>query len=116
MSCKNCDRFLKSSSIAVSGTNLLITVESNVDLENMKRFCLLLAQPIPTGSNTNQVYLSVNGTNYPVFTRSGNYLRADQIRCRKLYPVVYGNDPVHFSLIHCVPNTAYSVATTPTVS
>ena len=116
MTCRCTRNVINTTAVAVSGTNLLITVESNVDLENMKRFCLLLAQPIPTGSNTNQVYLSVNGTNYPVFTRSGNYLRADQIRCRKLYPVVYGNDPVHFSLIHCVPNTAYSVATTPAVS
>lgn len=48
------------------------------------------------------------GTTYPVYTRTGNLLRADQIRCRRVYPIIFGNDPNHFSLLCCVPNTVYT--------
>lgn len=47
-------------------------------------------------------------TTYPVYTRTGNLLRADQIRCRRVYPIIFGNDPNHFSLLCCVPNTVYT--------
>lgn len=44
----------------------------------------------------------------PIYTRTGNLLRADQIRCRRVYPIIFGNDPNHFSLLCCVPNTVYT--------
>ena len=67
------------------------------------------------GSNTLPVEITIGSTTYPMYTRSGNLLRADQLRCRKLYPIIFGTDPNHFSLVNCVPNTAYSAApATPT--
>jgi hypothetical protein len=36
---------------------------------------------------------------YPVYTRTGNLLRADQIRCRRVYPIIFGSDPNHFSML-----------------
>lgn len=109
MSCRCCDRFLKSSSLTVTGGNVLITVESPFpSLVNLRRYCLLIAQNLPAGSGTLPVQISINGTVYPVYIRSGNLLRADQIRCRRLYPIIYGNDPVHFSLLNCVINTVFS--------
>lgn len=51
---------------------------------------------------------------YPVYTRTGNLLRADQIRCRRVYPIIFGSDPNHFSMLCCVPNTVYT-PTAPTV-
>lgn len=113
MNCRCCDRFLKSSSVAVTATNLVITVESTATLENLDKFYLLLTQQIPTGANTLPVQISIGGTVYPVYTRSGNLLRADQLKCRKLYPVVYGTDPAHFSLVVGVPNTVYTTVTPP---
>lgn len=53
-------------------------------------------------------------TAYPVYTRTGNLLRADQIRCRRVYPIIFGSDPNHFSMLCCVPNTVYT-PTAPTV-
>lgn len=113
MSCKCCDRFLKSSSLTVTENALLVNVESNetVNLVNLRRYCLLIVQNLPTGSNTLPVEISINNVNYPVYTRSGNLLRADQLRCRRLYPIIYGTDPVHFSLLACVINTAFSTST-----
>lgn len=55
-----------------------------------------------------RVQISIGGTTYPVYTRTGNLLRADQIRCRRVYPIIFGNDPNHFSLLCCVPNTVYT--------
>lgn len=65
-------------------------------------------QNLPEGANTLPVQISIGGTTYPVYTRTGNLLRADQIRCRRVYPIIFGNDPNHFSLLCCVPNTVYT--------
>lgn len=92
--------------------NLVITLSTTPTLTNLKRFCLVLAQSLPSGANTLPVQIQIGTTVYPVYTRTGNLLRADQIRCRRVYPIIFGNDPNHFSLLCCVPNTVY----TPTVT
>lgn len=92
-----CDRFIKSSSITASSSDVIITISSAPTLTNLKRFCLVLAQNLPEGANTLPVQISIGGTTYPVYTRTGNLLRADQIRCRRVYPIIFGNDPNHFS-------------------
>lgn len=83
-------------------------------LTNLKRFCLVLAQSLPSGANTLPVQIQIGTTVYPVYTRTGNLLRADQIRCRRVYPIIFGSDPNHFSMLCCVPNTVYT-PTAPTV-
>lgn len=112
MACNRCDRFIKSSSITTTSTNLVITLSTTPTLTNLKRFCLVLAQSLPSGANTLPVQIQIGTTVYPVYTRTGNLLRADQIRCRRVYPIIFGSDPNHFSLLCCVPNTVY----TPTVT
>lgn len=107
MACNRCDRFIKSSSITASSSDVIITISSAPTLTNLKRFCLVLAQNLPEGANTLPVQISIGGTTYPVYTRTGNLLRADQIRCRRVYPIIFGNDPNHFSLLCCVPNKEY---------
>lgn len=74
----------------------------------------LLAQSLPSGANTLPVQIQIGTTVYPVYTRTGNLLRADQIRCRRVYPIIFGSDPNHFSMLCCVPNTVYT-PTAPTV-
>lgn len=108
MACNRYDRFIKSSSITASSSDVIITISSAPTLTNLKRFCLVLAQNLPEGANTLPVQISIGGTTYPVYTRTGNLLRADQIRCRRVYPIIFGNDPNHFSLLCCVPNTVYT--------
>lgn len=109
-----CDRFIKSSSITTTSTNLVITLSTTPTLTNLKRFCLVLAQSLPSGANTLPVQIQIGTTVYPVYTRTGNLLRADQIRCRRVYPIIFGSDPNHFSMLCCVPNTVYT-PTAPTV-
>lgn len=71
-------------------------------------------QCLPSGANTLPVQIQIGTTVYPVYTRTGNLLRADQIRCRRVYPIIFGSDPNHFSMLCCVPNTVYT-PTAPTV-
>lgn len=68
----------------------------------------MLAQSLPSGANTLPVQIQIGTTVYPVYTRTGNLLRADQIRCRRVYPIIFGSDPNHFSMLCCVPNTVYT--------
>lgn len=107
-------RFIKSSSITTTSTNLVITLSTTPTLTNLKRFCLVLAQSLPSGANTLPVQIQIGTMVYPVYTRTGNLLRADQIRCRRVYPIIFGSDPNHFSMLCCVPNTVYT-PTAPTV-
>lgn len=93
---------------------LFITLSTTPTLTNLKRFCLVLAQSLPSGANTLPVQIQIGTTVYPVYTRTGNLLRADQIRCRRVYPIIFGSDPNHFSMLCCVPNTVYT-PTAPTV-
>lgn len=89
-------------------------IDPKQTLTNLKRFCLVLAQSLPSGANTLPVQIQIGTTVYPVYTRTGNLLRADQIRCRRVYPIIFGSDPNHFSMLCCVPNTVYT-PTAPTV-
>lgn len=43
-------------------------------------------------------------------------MRADQVRCRRCYDLVYGNNPIHASLLFFVPRSCYDVVnvTSPT--
>lgn len=111
---KSSNRFIKSSSITTTSTNLVITLSTTPTLTNLKRFCLVLAQSLPSGANTLPVQIQIGTMVYPVYTRTGNLLRADQIRCRRVYPIIFGSDPNHFSMLCCVPNTVYT-PTAPTV-
>lgn len=86
----------------------------NLAKTHLKRFCLVLAQSLPSGANTLPVQIQIGTTVYPVYTHTGNLLRADQIRCRRVYPIIFGSDPNHFSMLCCVPNTVYT-PTAPTV-
>lgn len=108
--CSCCERFIRSTSVAVTGTApnqvLTITIPTQT-LTNLEKFCLVIAQSIPSNAETLPVVILNGTTVIPVRVRTGNNLRADQLRCRRRYPIIYGNDPVHFSLENCVPRTSF---------
>lgn len=105
-------RTLYSSSITLSGTTLTVTVSgvSFNTLPNLTDFNLVLCQSLPAGSSTAQVVLNDGTTTVNAFNLSGNYLRADQIRCRKCYSMRYGNDPQHVSMRKLLCNTSFETA------
>lgn len=105
-----CVKTYKTSAVTLTGGNLYLTIpgiQFNT-LSNYTNFNVIICQPIPAGANTAQVYLSDGITNVEVRNVSGNYLRADEIGCRKCYEMVFGNDPVHASLKRKVCRSAYT--------
>lgn len=113
--CKNCEGKLVSTSISIASNVVIITVPTQT-FENLERRCLIIAQSLPAGSNALPVMISNGGTLIPVRVRTGNDLRADQIRSRRRYKMIYGNDPVHFSLECLVPKTCFTSTPTTTIA
>ena len=109
--CRNCERRLISTSVEVTGTApdqvLAITVPSQT-FTNLERRCLVIAQSLPAGANNLPVVINSGEDTIPLLVRTGNNLRADQIRSRRRYKIIYGNDPVHFSLERLVPRSCFS--------
>ena len=100
---------IKSTSIVISGTQLVINIPE-VTLVNHQEFKLVLCQSIPALAGVSQVILATPTTTIEMRVRTGNYLRADQIKCRRCYDMVYGTDPVHVSMLCCLPRSCYDVA------
>lgn len=103
-----CEKIIKSISVKVSDTNLQIEIP-NIDLYEFKKFDLVLCQSIPSSAvlNSYPVQFIITGTTTPIaaLNRIGNTLRADQIRTRKLYNMVYGTDTDHITLFNRVPES-----------
>lgn len=113
MTCK-CVKIYKTSAVTLTGGNLYLTIPGIQfsTLPNYTQLKVIVCQSIPSTAGTAQVYLSDGITNVPVYNMSGNYLRADEIDCRKCYPMVYGDDPVHASLkVGVCPSSFVAAAT-----
>lgn len=104
---------VKTSAVTLTGGNLYFTLPgiNLATLSNLQKLNVIVCQSIPSGAGTAQVFLSDGTTNLPVNVVTGNYLRADQISCRKLYKMIYGNDPAHASLLCPVCPSSYAPAT-----
>lgn len=100
---------VKSTSIVISGTQLVINIPE-VTLTNHQHFKLVLCQNIPTTAGVSQVIVATPTQTINAFVVTGNYLRADQIKCRRCYEMVYGTDPLHVSMVRCLPRSCYDVA------
>lgn len=108
---------VKTSTVTLTGGSLYFTLPgiNLATLSNLQRLNVIICQSIPSNAGTAQVFLSDGTTNLPINVVTGNYLRADQIKCRRVYKMIYGNDPVHASLLCPVCPTSYT-PTTPAVA
>lgn len=109
MTCNCNELIIKSTSIVMSGSQLVINIPA-VTLTNHQKFKLVLCQTIPSTAGVSQVILATPTQTFNMFVVTGNYLRADQIRCRRCFDMVYGNNPVHVSMRRCLPESCYDVA------
>lgn len=100
---------IKSTSIVMAGSQLLINIPA-VTLTNHQEFRLVLCQPIPATAGVSQVLLQTPTTTIEMRLRTGNYVRADQLKCRRCYDMVYGNNPVHVSMLCCLKKSCFDVA------
>ena len=105
--CACCSKLLLSTSLTVSGNNLVIGIPSDVPLINLEEYCFIINRCLPTGVTTQQVVLNNGSNQINLLCKLGNYIHADQLKPRKKYHVVYGSNPVHFTITDCVPRTGY---------
>lgn len=103
--CK-CD--VKSTIMKVTGGFLYIFINPRTFV-NHEEFNLILCQSIPQNAGISQVFLTNGAQTIPLNVKTGNYLRADQLRCRNCYPMVYGNNPVHASMEICLKRSCFDV-------
>lgn len=90
--CGGCPKFTKSTSIALSGSTLTITIP-NVKITNKCGLCIALAQCIPdTVTQDTTVVIAVNGTTFQLINTCGNNVYGDQLRSRRVLHVTFATD------------------------
>ena len=94
MACLNtcCKHFHKSSSVTVSGSNLVIAFTDNpTSITNEERFCFMICQDIPAAGDAMAVQLTVNGSGVQLWDRFGNPVPGCGLKKGILYKGYYGN-------------------------
>ena len=91
-SCAGCKNLIRSTAIALSGTNLQITIPATV-IKNHQQLCVALCQSIPgtVTPNTTVTLISGNAT-INLIDCCGNYVYADQLRSRRVLHLVVATD------------------------
>lgn len=77
--CLDCERYLPSTDIAVSGSNLNVTVDS-INVVNGQENCVFLAQSFAAPATPSPVILTIGTTAFQMVTKCGNSLYSDQIK------------------------------------
>ena len=114
-SCHQCPYLVKSTSIAIVGTALQITIPT-VTLTNKQPLCVVLAQSIPSGVTADMNVQIVDGTStLNVVTCSSNFLYADQLACRKVLRTRIATDSLlaHLTSNSCIRCTSHEFPTLP---
>lgn len=91
MSCNCCQYFHKSSTVAISGGNVVITLaDAPTGIVDTTKFCFVICQSIPTGSSGLPVVLVINGVNVPLWNKYGDIVTGDELKTRCTYKGYYG--------------------------
>lgn len=86
-----CKHFHKSSSVDVSGDNLVIAFTDNpTSVTNEERFCFMIYQDIPADGDGMAVRLMVNDEEVPLWDRFGNPVPGCGLKKGILYKGYYG--------------------------
>lgn len=100
-------KILKSRNVYIDNNVLVIEIP-NIEMKNLQNFGLIICQNIPKECNEKYKVIIKNGNNFIYLkTFSGNFARADQLKTRTYYPIVYGIDPIHISIIRPIINTKF---------
>ena len=82
--CNSCERLVRSTSIAVVGTTLQVTIPTTA-IKNRQCLCVVLAQSIPSTVTADMNVQIVNSSStLNILTPCDNFLYADQLTCRKV--------------------------------
>lgn len=113
--CGGCTHFVKTNSVTLNGTVLELNIPQNT-YSNKEKVCICIAQAIPTvtSADTVAVTIGTSTTQYPLRTKCGNNVHADQIRSRKVYHTFVATDIAQFVVSDCeLCRTGFNFPTIP---
>lgn len=100
-------KILKSRKLYIDG-NILVIEIPEIEMNNLDEFGLIICQNILPECNENYKIIIKKGKDFIyLMSMSGNYIRADQLRTRTYYPIKYGVDPIHISIMRPIMNTMF---------
>lgn len=103
--CGGCKHFVRTQSVTVAAGVLTLNIPNNFgNIENGEKICICIAQAIPetvTNTDTISITIGTDATAYPLRTKCGNNVHADQIRSRKVYHVYTATDIPQFVVSGC---------------
>ena len=119
--CNSCERLVRSTSIAVVGTTLQVTIPTTA-IKNKQCLCVVLAQSIPSNVTADMNVQVVNGSStLNILTPCDNFLYADQLTCRKVLRLRVATDTLVAKLrntcaVRCTRHVFPTIPATTTTS
>lgn len=103
--CGGCTHFVKTNSVELSGNVLVLNIPQET-FSNKEKVCICVAQSIPdvTSAQTVAITIGTGTVQYPMRTRNGNNVHADQIRSRRVYHTNVATDNNLFIVNPCELN------------
>lgn len=87
---KICPRFVVTTAVAYASGVLTLTLPDSITYIDGRKYCIVIGQAIPAATTLTSDVVAVIGagtTSFPIVTRSGATVTAQQISTRKRYPV-----------------------------
>lgn len=114
--CGGCEHFVKTQSVTLNGTVLELNIPQGT-FSNGQKVCICVAQAIPavTSADTVAITIGTAATQYPLVTKCGNDVHADQIRSRRVYHTYVATDNADFIVSQCeLCRTGFNFSVIPT--
>lgn len=116
--CGGCCHFVRTNAVTLTGNVLSLNIPNPTRAySNKDKVCICIAQSIPEGvtsANTVSITLGSAGVAYPLRTKCGNNVHADQIRSRKVYHTNVASDTASFVVNACeLCKTGFNFPTLP---
>lgn len=104
-----CPNFVVTTAVAFAGDTLTLTLPDNVTYTNGCKYCFVIGQTLPDATTltaTVEAVIGAGTTAFPVLTRCGSPVTAQQLATRTLYPVIVSTSATGGSLrmLRCLPN------------
>ena len=119
--CNYCEHLVRSTSIAVVGTTLQVTIPTTA-IKNKQCLCVVLAQSIPSTVTADMNVQIVNGSStLNILTPCDNFLYADQLTCRRVLRLRVATDTLVAKLrntcaVRCTRHAFPTIPATTTIS
>ena len=114
--CGGCCHFVRTTSVTLTGGVLILNIPQS-NYSNGEKVCICVAQAISDGvtsADTVAITIGTDATQYPLRTKCGNNVHADQIRSRKVYHTYVATDTGTFVVSSCeLCKTGFNFPTIP---